>query len=68
MASYFYCKFVYIFQVAEINCCLTLDEMSITPAMEFDKSSGTVLGNVTLPGHSGTATHILVFMLAGKCR
>lgn len=52
----------------ERNCCLTLDEMSITPGMEFDKSSGTVIGNVTLPGHSGTATHILVFMLGGKCR
>ena len=46
-------------------CCLTLDEMSITPSIEYDASSGQLLGNVTLPGHCGSATHALVFMLGG---
>lgn len=46
-------------------CCLTLDEMSITPNIEYDQSSGQLIGNVTLPGHSGIATHALVFMLGG---
>lgn len=39
--------------------------MSITPAVEFDNSSGSVMGGVTLPDHTGTATHLLVFMLGG---
>lgn len=49
----------------ERRCVLTVDEMSITP-LDFDKSSGTIIGEVTLPGHQGKATHALVFMLAGK--
>jgi hypothetical protein len=49
----------------ERECCLTVDEMSIKPSVELDNRSGCFLGNVTLPGHSGTATHSLVFMLAG---
>ena len=36
----------------ERACCLTLNEMSITPNVEYDPSRGQVLGNVTLPGHS----------------
>ena len=50
----------------ERKCCLVVDEMSITPSVEFDHSSGRILGDVTLPGHSGIATHGLVFMLTGK--
>lgn len=46
-------------------CCLTLDEMSLTSKYEFDPSSGDILGNVTLPRHSGNADHALVFMLGG---
>ena len=49
----------------ERRCCLTLDEMSIAAAIEYDPSCGSILGDVTLPGHSGPATHALVFMLAG---
>ena len=49
----------------ECECCLTLDEMAITPSVEFDQSSGRLLGGVTLPSHSGSAIHGLVFMLGG---
>lgn len=49
----------------ERECCLTLDEMSITASVEYDNSSGRVLGDVTLPDHKGIATHGLVFMLSG---
>ena len=46
-------------------CCLTLDEMAITSNIEYDASTSQVLGNITLPDHTGYATHGLVFMLAG---
>lgn len=46
-------------------CCLTIDEMSITPTVEYDASSGKLLGNVTLPNHTGNATHAMVIMLGG---
>lgn len=49
------------------DCVLIFDEMSITPSIIYDTSSGDFVGKVTLPGHSGTtnATHALVFMLGG---
>ena len=47
------------------KCSLTLDEMSIEPKTVYDSSSGQVMGSVTLPGHSGVATHAIVFMLSG---
>lgn len=46
-------------------CCLSLDEMELTPAVEYDASSKRILGDVTLPGHQGQATHVLVVMLGG---
>jgi hypothetical protein len=49
----------------ERECCLTLDEMSIAAGVDFDIRSGSFIGDVTLPGHSGAATHGLVFMLGG---
>ena len=49
----------------ERECCLTLDEMAITASVEFDASTGKLLGDVTMPDHSGQATHALVFMLGG---
>ena len=52
-------------KVEERECCLTLDEMSITAGVEFDIRTGSFIGDVTLPGHSGAATHGLVFMLGG---
>lgn len=49
-------------------CCLSLDEMELKQAIEYDPSSKTVLGQITLPGHSGHANHALVFMLGGEYR
>ncbi|XP_067929649.1 uncharacterized protein [Watersipora subatra] len=46
-------------------CCLTLDEMELNKAVEYDPSSKKVLGQITLPGHQGEANHRLVFMLGG---
>lgn len=46
-------------------CSLTLDEMALSTSVEYDVSSGRLLGDVTLPDHSGTATHALVFMIGG---
>lgn len=51
--------------VQERECCLTLDEMSVTPSVDFDNKSGHFVGDVTLPGHTGVATHSLVFMVGG---
>lgn len=49
----------------ERDCVLVLDEMSITPGTVFDSSLNKYFGNVTLPEHTGIATHVLVFMLGG---
>src|SRR5688572_27578670 len=49
----------------EKDCALTLDEMSISPSAEYDTRTGRLMGEVTLPGHSGRATHAMVFMLSG---
>lgn len=49
----------------ERDCVLLLDEMSITSKTEYDTSSGSFVGDVTLPGHKGPATHALVLMVAG---
>lgn len=46
-------------------CCLTLDEMSLTQKVEYDVTSGHLVGDVTLPRHCGSADHALVFMLGG---
>ena len=51
--------------VQERQCCLTLDEMSITASVELDNRNGNFIGEVTLPGHTGPATHSLVFMIGG---
>lgn len=52
-------------QEKERDCSLTIDEMSISPSTEYDMRTGRIMGEVTLPGHSGRATHAMVFMLAG---
>ena len=56
---------VHDMSVHERECCLTLDEMSIAAGVEFDTRSGHFIGDVTLPDHTGVATHSLVFMLGG---
>lgn len=52
------------------DCLIVVDEISITPKLCYDNSSGSFIGNVTLPGHDSSqiATHALVFMLAGICQ
>ena len=47
--------------ISERACCLTLDEMSLQPGVEYDP----ILSESTLPGHNGPTTHTLVFMLGG---
>jgi len=49
----------------ECHCVLTLDEMSVKCGVEFDNRTGLFVGDVTLPNHSGAATHALVFMAGG---
>ena len=49
----------------EKMCSLILDKMSIKSRVEFDRSNGRFCGNVSLPSHTGIATHALVFMLGG---
>lgn len=53
------------FEAHEMDCVLVLDEMAITPGNTYDSSLNKYYGNVTLPDHSGIATHVLVFMLGG---
>ncbi|KAB0804614.1 hypothetical protein PPYR_01584 [Photinus pyralis] len=49
----------------EKDCVLVLDEMAITPGNTYDSSLSKYFGDVTLPEHTGIATHVLVFMLGG---
>lgn len=56
---------VQTFAPSERDCALVLDEMAITPTSVYDISLNKYLGEVTLPDHTGVATHVLVFMLAG---
>ncbi len=50
----------------ERKCVLTIDEMAIISSVELHTLSGKLYGDVTLPGHTGVATHACVFMLAGN--
>ena len=52
----------------ERKCCLTLDEMALSANIDYDASTGTVIGNADLPGCTGLATHAYVFMLGGMLR
>lgn len=49
----------------ERECCLSLDEMSIQPATQYVSNVSCRRGDVTVPGHSGVATHALVVTLGG---
>lgn len=48
---------------------LLLDEISITPVLDYDSSSEMIIGRPTVPSANGSfenlATHALVFMIAG---
>jgi len=47
-------------------CCVSLDEMEITAAMEYDTSSKQIMGAVTLGDSKDQANHALAIMLGGK--
>lgn len=47
----------------ERKCSLVQDEMCIQAGLQYDRPSSRLRGDATLPGHSGTATHALMFML-----
>jgi hypothetical protein len=49
----------------ERTCCLTLDEMKITPTRDYDRISDSFIGYVTLPEKEEKAEHAHVFMLGG---
>lgn len=44
---------------------LVLDEMSIITGNIYDNSTKEMLGQVSLPDHSGEADEALVFLIAG---
>lgn len=46
--------------VNERDCAITLDEMKITPKLEYDSLSDRFVGNITLPNHAGIAENALV--------
>jgi len=48
------------------ECSLIMDEMSITSGQKYDTTTHSFIGNVTLPNHTDTVTHGLVFMLAAQ--
>lgn len=51
------------------KCFLVYDEISISSWKFFDNSSQSYIGDVTLPEHTGIASHAMVFMLCGiACR
>ena len=53
----------------EKNCILLLDEMAIEQYSDYSKGGDEFTGQVTLPYHSGMATHALAFMVRGlSCR
>ena len=44
---------------------LCLDEMAISAGHSYDPSTDKVVGNVSLPNHSGDSTHALAIVLGG---
>lgn len=54
---------------SERHAVLLVDEMQLTPGLDYDSSTKTVIGHATVPpsgrASGGDATHGLVFMLAG---
>lgn len=47
------------------DCMLVLDEMSVIAGNIYDNCTKEMLGQVTLPDHSGEADEALVFLIAG---
>ena len=51
--------------IFERQAGILFDEMAVAPGCFYDKKLGSFTGHVTLPGHEGTATKALVFLLVG---
>lgn len=47
------------------DCMLVLDEMSVIAGNIYDNSIKEMIGQITLPDHSGEADEALVFLIAG---
>jgi hypothetical protein len=62
----FICTQVERLSEKERDSVLVLDEMALAERVEFDIASGSMMGNVSLPKHTGKANHALVFMLVGQ--
>ena len=54
-----------VMKIHEKEYVLILDQMSITKSVDYDTSTSSYYGFVTLPEHYGQANHALVFMLGG---
>lgn len=57
-------------QAEERHACVLMDEIQISPGLDYDASTGSIIGQPTIgPSNAATkealATHALVFMLAG---
>lgn len=54
------------FNYQDKDCVIVLDEISITSKLCYDNSTGSSIGNVTLPKDiNEIATNVLVFILSG---
>lgn len=47
------------------ECAIVFDEISIQKGVNYCSNLKQFVGNITLPNHSGTANHVMVFMLVG---
>lgn len=50
-------------QQHDLDCAIVFDEMSIQPGSNYCSNLKKFVGQVTLPGHTGIANHVMVFMI-----
>lgn len=50
---------------ANLDCSLIFDEMAIAQGQDYCLNNKQFFGNITLPNHTGSATHVILFMLTG---
>lgn len=49
----------------DLDCSIIFDEMAIAQGKDYCLNNKYFFGDVTLPNHSGAATHVMLFMLVG---
>ncbi|XP_058816766.1 uncharacterized protein LOC131680055 [Topomyia yanbarensis] len=49
----------------DLDCALVFDEMAIAQGKDYCLNNKHYFGDITLPNHSGAATHVLMLMLVG---